>query len=484
MKRPYWMSSGTALAALAALCAVSYRTAGHSRPSVVQAIVITDEVGRRLPGLFFGIGPDPRNDLELIALAQHPESRCGAGVLRRMVGLFETVVYAQSDPCNAGCGLCMGNYWGPLTGTCPGPGNGCSTNQFQTTQRDPTRFPENQGQSPTCQNMCPGCPGENCGYNVCDNGYVPPPPPPGCQNNDQCPWNQYCDMNHQCIDSNCGFMTYCHGNSQCAQDEACQAGCCEPGVGPPPPPPVGCDTSIPDNCSCGRYCYENLWWQCYSCGGGGGDPGGGDECWDDWDCQEGYYCDRGYCEWDEYANGIIFDPGDEGVQLTSASAGVQFDLTSRNQPKQTPWLVPGTRNAFLALDLNRNGRIDNGEELVGKAMPQPGQQKKWNALAALAQFDSPLHGGNGDGVIDNRDKAFSVLRLWTDTNHNGISEPNELATLAQAQVLSITLQRQDLKQTDSSGNRILFRARYRAGAGKNAKNHWFYGVTFGARSKR
>ena len=218
-------------------------------------------------------------------------------------------------------------------------------------------------------------------------------------------------------------------------------------------------------------------------GGGGGDPGGGGggDCWDDWDCDEGYYCDRGYCEWDEYSDGLIFDPGDEGVLLTSAGAGVQFDLASRNQLKQVSWLAPGTRNAFLTLDVNRNGRIDNGTELVGTAMPQPGQRKKWNALAALAQFDSPPHGGNGDGMIDTRDKAYSVLRLWTDLNHNGISEPNELASLAQAHILNIALNRQDVKQTDASGNRILFRVSYKAGAGKNVTNHWLYGVALGNR---
>ncbi len=147
---------------------------------------------------------------------------------------------------------------------------------------------------------------------------------------------------------------------------------------------------------------------------------------------------------------IILDITGKGFILTSAQNGVMFDITGEGKLWQMGWIAQGANNAFLALP-GADGLVHSGKQLFGNFTPQPPSTTP-NGFAALAVYDDPKNGGNGDGIIDSRDAIFASLRLWIDANHDGISQPDELHTLASLGVNSISLKYKESHKTDQYGN--------------------------------
>ena len=75
----------------------------------------------------------------------------------------------------------------------------------------------------------------------------------------------------------------------------------------------------------------------------------------------------------------------------------KFDLDCDGTEDEISTLASG--NGFLALDLNNDGRINDGSELFGS--------KSGDGFADLSQYDE-----DGNGFIDENDSVFDRLKIW------------------------------------------------------------------------
>ena len=100
---------------------------------------------------------------------------------------------------------------------------------------------------------------------------------------------------------------------------------------------------------------------------------------------------------------------DPGFRLTSPAAGVAFDIDADGDLEHVSWTEHDAEVAFLAIDVDQDGRITSGKELFGSQTLGETRSGADALIAASKALGAPLSGSVQDGH-----KLFETLLLWTD----------------------------------------------------------------------
>lgn len=143
------------------------------------------------------------------------------------------------------------------------------------------------------------------------------------------------------------------------------------------------------------------------------------------------YSERTY----ELCDPLVFNFDGNVAELTDQK--FYFDLDCDGEEEEISNLAKGS--GFLALDLNNDGKINDGSELFGT--------KSGNGFEDLAKYDL-----DGNGWIDENDDIFDKLKIWT----KNVSGEDELISIKEAGIGAINLGNVSTKfdQKDAANNML------------------------------
>ncbi|HEU0099397.1 MAG TPA: hypothetical protein VFQ67_11565 [Allosphingosinicella sp.] len=142
---------------------------------------------------------------------------------------------------------------------------------------------------------------------------------------------------------------------------------------------------------------------------------------------------------------IILDLDGDGIEMVARDKSkARFDMDGDGSQDDTGWVGKG--DGFLVIDRDDDGLITGAAEL-SFLTEKPGARSDLEALAAL---DS-----NRDRRIDATDLRFGELKVWVDSNRNGVTDSGELKTLQALNIASIDLAGSATQQSVKPGQNIL-----------------------------
>ncbi len=170
---------------------------------------------------------------------------------------------------------------------------------------------------------------------------------------------------------------------------------------------------------------------------------------------------------------ILLDLGHESYQLTSLTDGVLFDLRNEGHRISVAWTRANAEVAFLAVDRNGNGRIDNGAELFGNFTPLATGDIAANGYVALREFDD-----DRNDVVNAADAGWKLLLLWVDRDHNGLSSAGELTPIAESSVTALETEYLPVGRKDRQGNEFRYLSHFSLRGPQNDSRRAYYDVFF------
>ena len=144
---------------------------------------------------------------------------------------------------------------------------------------------------------------------------------------------------------------------------------------------------------------------------------------------------------------LVFDLDGDGITTVSLEeSNAFFDLDNNGFAEKTSWV--GAKEGLLAYDKNGDGIINGGNELFGdRTLMKDSKTLASSGFTALAEYDN-----NKDGKIDSNDAIYTLLRIWQDSDGDGIVSAGELKQLVDLGIVSIGLSYNNTGVTDGANN--------------------------------
>jgi len=151
---------------------------------------------------------------------------------------------------------------------------------------------------------------------------------------------------------------------------------------------------------------------------------------------------------------LALDLDGDGIETVALNGftGPMFDHDGDGAREATGWFAAD--DGLLVLDRNGNGKIDNGSELFGDNTILANGETAAHGYAALADLDN-----NEDGIIDDSDARYADLKVWRDLNQDGVSQSDELFSLAEVGVATIETSFLETN-IEQNGNEIIATGQY------------------------